>query len=120
MADVGTVERIALLVGDGNKVRTLGPFSVNDAEASNPEPREVQFDVGALPARPMCLTALSEEEPLGQALQACGLGCCTLIPLLDGHGVLGALALGHPEGQTPFSVEASVAPLATIGAHIGT
>ena len=120
----GPIDRIALIIKEGDGLRVLGPVDADGSEGPSSgkwlEDDEGQIDLGALPVRPVSVVPTSE-DPLGRALAASTLERCTLVPLLDGHGVLGALALAHTSDSFgPEQVQASIAALATIGAHMGT
>lgn len=124
-AQAGPIQRLALLLMDGKAVRRYGPVESQGNDDSQEHGTwlmdgEHHIDRCELPARPMCMVA-SMEHALGRALRSIDFESCTLIPILDARGVLGALVLGHAAGHAPFkSVEDSVNELTNLGAHMGT
>jgi signal transduction histidine kinase len=125
-AKAGPIDQIALLVGEGESIRRFGPFT---ADGSAPEHTHEALLVdgsepiplASLPARPTCIANPSDDVTLVRALRACGINSFTLIPLVDGQAVLGALVLGHPAGGAPEqTVVTNVEPLRAIGLHLGT
>lgn len=124
VAAAGPIDQLALIMSEGDGLRIHGP--VNAEGVADPASGEWVRDEGeglepgVLPVRPLSVMP-TQQDALARALAGWELGRCTLVPLLDGQSVLGALALGHPpDALRPEEVQASIGPLATIGAHMGT